>query len=51
MLMVLIQNFHVLNCQSETKSFLQIPINNIYFVLGGRLFAQVVHIGVFYTPF
>ena len=51
MLMVLIQNFHVLNCRSETKSFLQIPIQNNYFLLGGILFAQLVHIGASYVSF
>jgi len=50
MLMVLMQNFHVLNCRSETKSLFQIPLSNNYILILGMLLAQVVHISASYIP-
>jgi magnesium-transporting ATPase (P-type) len=50
MLMVLLQNFHVLNCRSETKSLFKIPLKNNYVLIGGMLLAQVLHISASYIP-
>ncbi len=50
MLMVLLQNFHVLNCRSETKSLFKMPLKNNYVLLIGIMTAQLVHIAASYTP-
>jgi magnesium-transporting ATPase (P-type) len=50
MLMVLLQNFHALNCRSETKSIFNIPISNNYFLFIGILLAQAIHIAASYIP-
>lgn len=50
MLMVLLLNFHVLNCRSETKSLFKIPIKNNYVLIGGMVLAQVLHILASYIP-
>ncbi|MDX2045754.1 MAG: HAD-IC family P-type ATPase [Chitinophagaceae bacterium] len=50
MLMVLLQNFHVLNCRSETKSLFKIPLKNNYVLLAGIIVAQSVHISASYIP-
>ncbi|ULQ57509.1 HAD-IC family P-type ATPase [Flavihumibacter rivuli] len=50
MLMVLLQNFHVLNCRSETISFLKTPVKNNWTILIGISLAQLVHIGAAYLP-
>lgn len=50
MLMVLLQNFHVLNCRSETKSLLRIPFKNNYVLIGGIMLAQLVQIAAAYIP-
>ena len=50
MLMVLLQNFHVLNCRSEIKSILKMPLKNNYVLLGGIIIAQLVHIAASYIP-
>jgi magnesium-transporting ATPase (P-type) len=50
MLMVLLQNFHALNCRSETKSLFRIPLKNNYVLLGGIVLAQLVHISASYIP-
>lgn len=50
MLMVLLQNFHVLNCRSETRSIFSIPIKNNYVLLAGMVLAQVLHISASYIP-
>ncbi len=50
MLMVLMQNFHVLNCRSETKSLFKMPLKNNYVLLAGMLLAQGVHILATYSP-
>jgi magnesium-transporting ATPase (P-type) len=50
LLMVFFQNFHVLNCRSETRSFFSIPIKNNPFLIGALILSQLVHIGAMYTP-
>lgn len=50
MLMVLMQNFHVLNCRSETKSLFKMPLKNNYVLIAGMLLAQLVHILATYSP-
>ncbi len=50
MLMVLLQNFHVLNCRSETKSVFKMPLKNNYVLIGGMVLAQVLHISASYIP-
>lgn len=50
MLMVLMQNFHVLNCRSETKSIFHIPFSNNYVLIIGIVIAQVVHISAAFIP-
>jgi magnesium-transporting ATPase (P-type) len=50
MLMVLIQNFHVLNCRSETRSLFSMPIRNNYLVFGAIVLAQSLHISAAYIP-
>lgn len=51
LLMVIFQNFHVLNARSELCSFFRIPIRNNYMVIGGILLAFVLHFLALYTPF
>jgi magnesium-transporting ATPase (P-type) len=50
MLMVLLQNFHVLNCRSETRSLFRIPFSNNKLIVVGVLLAQGVHILAAYIP-
>ncbi len=50
MLMVLLQNFHVLNCRSETRSLFTIPLSNNKLIVVGVLLAQGVHILAAYIP-
>lgn len=50
MLMVLLQNFHVLNCRSETRSLFSIPFSNNKLIIVGVLLAQGVHILAAYIP-
>ncbi|NCI47108.1 cation-translocating P-type ATPase [Sediminibacterium soli] len=50
MLMVLVQNFHALNCRSETKSLFQVPVGNNYILVAGIVIAQLVHISAAYIP-
>ncbi len=50
MLMVLLENVHVANCRSETKSaFRMSPLSNPI-LLGGVVLAQLLHIGCLYLP-
>lgn len=50
MLMVLLENVHVANCRSETKSALSMsPLSNPL-LLGGVVLAQLLHIGMLYLP-
>ncbi|MBA9079211.1 cation-translocating P-type ATPase [Rufibacter quisquiliarum] len=51
MLMVLLQNFHVLNCRSETKSLFKTPLRNNYLLVAGILTSQLLHIAASYIPF
>jgi magnesium-transporting ATPase (P-type) len=51
LLMVLLQNFHVFNCRSETTSAFRIPISRNYLLMGGVIAAQGIHIGSMYIPF
>ena len=50
MLMVVLQNFHVLNCRSETKSLFKMPLKNNSVLLVGILLAQGVHVLATYSP-
>jgi magnesium-transporting ATPase (P-type) len=50
MLMVLLQNFHALNCRSETKSIFKLPAKNNYVLIIGIIIAQIVHISAAYIP-
>lgn len=51
MLMVLLQNFHALNCRSETRSIFHIPLSNNYILIFGILAAQGIHILALQIPF
>jgi magnesium-transporting ATPase (P-type) len=51
LLMVLLQNFHVLNCRSERTSVFSIPFSNNYFVWIAILVAQGIHILSMHVPF
>jgi len=51
MLMVLIQNFHVLNCRSETTSIFRLPISGNYVAVVSIFLAQLVHVSASYIPF
>lgn len=44
------QWFNVLNCRSETKSALSLGILKNYWLLGGLLLGNVLHLLVIYTP-
>jgi len=50
MLMVFLQNFHALNCRSETESLFKLPLSNNYTLLIGLIVAQAVHISAAYIP-
>lgn len=50
MLMVLLQNFHVLNCRSETRSLFTNSFANNKLIIVGVLLAQGVHILAAYIP-
>ncbi|MGC3943861.1 MAG: HAD-IC family P-type ATPase [Chryseolinea sp.] len=50
MLMVFLQNFHALNCRSETESLFKIPLRNNYTLIIGLIVAQSVHISAAYIP-
>ncbi|HNQ24210.1 MAG TPA: cation-translocating P-type ATPase C-terminal domain-containing protein [Phycisphaerae bacterium] len=50
MLMVLLENVHVFNCRSETKSAFRLsPLRNPL-LLGGVVVAQLLHVGMLYLP-
>lgn len=51
MLMVLIENVHVFNCRSEYISVFKIPFKRNWFVVGGALIAQAIHIIASNIPF
>ena len=50
MLMVFLQNFHALNCRSETESIFKLPLSNNYTLIAGLIVAQSVHISAAYIP-
>jgi len=50
MLMVLIQNFHVLNCRSEIRSIFSLSFSKNNTVIISIILAQIVHIAASYTP-
>jgi len=50
MMMVLIQNFHVLNCRSELQSLFNIPVSANYLAVISIFVAQGLHLGVSYIP-
>jgi magnesium-transporting ATPase (P-type) len=50
MLMVFLQNFHALNCRSETESLFKLPLSNNYVLIAGLVVAQTVHISAAYIP-
>ena len=51
LLMVLLQNFHALNCRSERKSIFKIPFSNNWLLIIGILAAQGLHIIAMHIPF
>ncbi|MCX7743140.1 MAG: HAD-IC family P-type ATPase [Flavobacteriales bacterium] len=51
LLMVFMQNFHVFNCRSETNSAFKIPLNRNWFLIGGVIIAQGLHIISMHIPF
>ncbi|HSI90518.1 MAG TPA: HAD-IC family P-type ATPase, partial [Adhaeribacter sp.] len=51
LLMVLLQNFHTLNCRSETRSVFRMPLRNNLVLIPGILLAQGVHIAAMHIPF
>lgn len=50
MLMVLLQNFHTLNCRSESRSLFSIPFASNWFLWIGVILAQGTHIAASYIP-
>ena len=51
LLMVLLQNFHVFNCRSETLSVFSIPLHNNKLLIFGILAAQGIHVLAMQIPF
>jgi len=51
LLMVLLENFHALNCRSESRSIFRVPLKNNYYLIAGILAAQGIHIAAMTTPF
>lgn len=51
MLMVLVQNFHVLNCRSETTSLFKLPVSANYVAVISIFLAQALHVSASYIPF
>ncbi|WP_439882679.1 cation-translocating P-type ATPase [Pontibacter sp. MBLB2868] len=51
LLMVLLENFHVLNCRSETRSIFHIPLKNNLVLIIGMLVSQLIHIISMHIPF
>jgi len=49
--LVSFNNFHTLNCRSETRSFLAVPLRDNPFLIWGVIAAQAVHIAAMQTPF
>lgn len=51
LLMVFMQNFHVLNCRSETTSIFKIPLKDNWMLIIVILGAQLTHIASMHLPF
>ncbi|MDQ7842073.1 MAG: HAD-IC family P-type ATPase [bacterium] len=51
LLMVLLQNVHVFNCRSESKSAFRVPLRRNVILIFGVLAAQGIHILSMYVPF
>jgi Ca2+-transporting ATPase len=50
LLMVLLENVHVLNCRSEYRSAFRVPLRNNVLLIAGILGAQGVHIAAMHIP-
>jgi magnesium-transporting ATPase (P-type) len=50
LLMVLLENFHALNCRSEYRSLFRVPLKNNYYLIVGILLAQGIHIAAMMNP-
>jgi magnesium-transporting ATPase (P-type) len=50
LLMVLFENFHVFNCRSEYNSVFRVPLRNNYFLIGGVILMQGLHIVSLHVP-
>jgi magnesium-transporting ATPase (P-type) len=50
-LMVLLENVHVFNCRSEQNSVFKVPLSRNWFIIGGVILAQLVHITAINLPF
>jgi magnesium-transporting ATPase (P-type) len=48
--LVLFENMHVFNCRSESRSIMQMPLANNWFVVIAVMAAQGIHIAAMYTP-
>jgi len=51
LLMVLMQNFHVFNCRSESTSAFKVPLSRNYILIMGVMLAQGIHILSLFLPF
>ena len=51
LLMVLLENFHAINCRSEYRSIFRVPLKNNYYLIFGILLAQGIHIAAMNIPF
>ena len=51
LLMVLLENFHALNCRSEYRSLFGIPLRNNYLLIGGIVVAQAIQVLAMNIPF
>jgi magnesium-transporting ATPase (P-type) len=51
LLMVMLQNFHVFNCRSETRSAFLVPLRNNYPLVFGVIALQGLHIASMHIPF
>lgn len=50
-LMVLLENVHVFNCRSEQTSAFRVPLSRNWYIIGGVLLAQLIHISAINLPF
>jgi magnesium-transporting ATPase (P-type) len=49
--MVLLENVHVFNCRSEQTSAFRVPLSRNWYIIGGVLLAQLIHISAINLPF